>query len=634
MSTPTAATQKPIKKKGPIRFEAIIPVVIICALMFLYFSIYFDRHLKSLIEYAGTQGNGAEVNVDSVNVSFLKGSFDLDRLQITDKERPTHNALEVGNVHFKFLWDALLRMKFVVEDASINNIQVAKPRRSPGRVLPPEPAKPSKLTQIQDQVMSQVKSKYGNNMLGDALKILEGGDIKDQIQEIRDTLKSEAQVNTMIADVKTKQKFWDNKLKTLSDTTKLKSIEADILALTKEKDFLKQAKGAALLAERFKEVDKQYKDIQTSSKQLQAEVTAITQYPKDLQKLINEDIASLKGRFSIPQVDLKDMAMELFAGDFAKYIIKARTYQAMAKQYMPEKKEEREEVIPPRRSEGKTYLFPVTTGYPLFWLKRAAISSKGTADSYSGDLGGELTNVTTDPKHVGKPIVLDLKGNFPTAKIMGVRTMVTMDHTKEIARQSALIQVNSFPVPEKLFVDRPDLKFGFLNANGSSTIKANLVEGKIDMDWTSALTKPNFLIESKSKLAKEMLSNIMASIPVININGKVSGSFDALSMHINSNLGEELSNGLTREVGAKVAAAQEKLNALVEERIKGPQKELTAALGKNGQNLTDINKLQELYVKNKDKIAAEIEKLKSGKSKEQLNELKDKGKKLLKGIKW
>ena len=140
--TDTTNTKEPKKekKKGPIRYEAIIPVIVLSLITFLYFSFYFDHHMKKMIEYIGTQGNGAEVNVDSVRTSFLRGSFDLDRLQVTDPERPTHNSIEIGNMHFQYLWDALLRMKFVVDDASINNIQLAKPRTSPGRVLPPQPA--------------------------------------------------------------------------------------------------------------------------------------------------------------------------------------------------------------------------------------------------------------------------------------------------------------------------------------------------------------------------------------------------------------------------------------------------------------------------------------------------------------
>src|SRR5690606_2812745 len=143
------------KKKGPIRYEAILPVLILSLITFVYFTYYFDRHLKTVIEYVATQANGAEVNVDSVDTSFLRASFDLNRLQVTDKDNPARNLVEVGNVHFQYLWDALLRMKFVVEDASITNIQLFSPRSRPGKVLPPEPAKPSKMDELQQKVISQ-----------------------------------------------------------------------------------------------------------------------------------------------------------------------------------------------------------------------------------------------------------------------------------------------------------------------------------------------------------------------------------------------------------------------------------------------------------------------------------------------
>jgi uncharacterized protein (TIGR03545 family) len=151
-----------------------------------------------------------------------------------------------------------------------------------------------------------------------------------------------------------------------------------------EKNFLKQAEGIKKLSELLKDVEKQYKEAEKSSKQLQAEVKTLSQYPAELQTLVNEDIAALKDRFSVPKVDFKDMAMNLFAGEFAGYIVKARKYQAVAEQYLPEKKQDQDVVVPPKRSEGKSYQFPITTGYPLFWLKRAAISSTGTADSFSG----------------------------------------------------------------------------------------------------------------------------------------------------------------------------------------------------------------------------------------------------------
>lgn len=630
----TDTTEKKDKKKkrtGPIRYEAIIPVLIISLITFLYFSFYFDLHMKKLIEYVGTQGNGAEVNVGSVRTSFIKGSFDLDRLQVTNPEKPTHNSIEIGNIHFQFLWDALLRMKFVVEDASINNIMLLSKRSSPGHVLPPQPASPSKMEAIQNQVMAQVKNKYGGNMLGDALAILEGGDYKEQIQNIRETLKSETRANEMIADVNSKKAFWDGKIKELSDTTKLKEIETTIAAVQKEKDFVTQAKNIPKLQGLLKDVEKQYKEIDKSQNQLQTEVKTLTNYPAELQKLVNEDIASLKGRFSIPQVNFKEMAMHLFAGQFAEYIAKARKYQAIAEQYLPEKKKKENEVIPPKRSEGKLYQFPVTKGYPLFWLKRAAISSKGTADSYSGQVSGELTNVTTSPKQIGKPIVLDMRGDFPATNIMGVKAVLTADFTRDIGKQSALIQVNSFKVPEQLFVNDQKMKFGFLNAVGTSTINAELQEQNVKMNWVSSLNKPQFLVETSNKIAKEMLTNIVNSIPVININGSATGTFTNLNMNISSNLGDELGSGFSREIGAKVTEAQDKLKTLVEEKVGMPKKQLQSALQGNFDNLKDINQLQELYKKNEDKIKTEIAKLQKGGG---VDKLKEQGKKIFKGIKF
>lgn len=623
--------QEPKKKKakGPIRYEAIIPVLVISLLTFLYFSFYFDLHLKKLIEYVGTQANGAEVNVDGVRTSFIRGSFDLDRLQVTNGEKPALNALEIGNIHFGFLWDALLRAKFVVEEASINNIQLMSKRSSPGHVLPPAPAKPSKMEALQAQVINQVKNKYGGNVLGDVIALLEGGDPKEQLEKIREELKSEARIKAMTADVNSKKEFWDGKVKELSDTSKLKAVETQIASVRGEKNFLKQAEGVKKLTDLLKDVQKQYKEIEKSSKQLQSEVKTLATYPKEVEKLVREDVDSLKNRFQIPKIDFKDMAMHLFAGEFADKIAKARKYQALAKQYLPEKKE-KEEVIPPKRSEGKSYQFPVTTGYPLFWLKKAAISSKGTADSYSGNVAGTLTDVTTSPKQIGKPVVLDLRGDFPASQIMGVKAVLTADFTRDVGRQSALIQVNSFGVPEKMFVNDKNMKFGFLNANGSSTINASLEGENVTMSWVSALTQPKFLIETKNKIAHEILTNVVNNIPVINLDGRATGTFANLNMDIKSNLGTELSQGFTREIGLKLTEAQNKLTAMVDEKINQPKAQLMAAINGNNKNVSELGNLEDLYKKNEDKIQAEIAKLKSGGG----NDLKSKGKDLFKKIKF
>lgn len=618
------------KKKGPIRFEAIIPVAIISTLTFTYFTYYFDNHLKNLFEYVGTQANGAEVNIDSIKTSLLRGSFNIDRIQVTAPDNPTHNSIEIGNIHFKFVWDALLRMKFVVDDASISNIQLVKPRKKPGMVLPPKPAAPSKMEEIQNQVFAQVKNKYNANMLGDIVTILDGGDYKDQLQTIRETLKSESRAKEMVSEVNTKKDYWDKKVKELSDTSKIKEIESLIKSSKSEKNLVNQAQNIKKASELFKDIEKQYKEIEKSSNDLQSQLKTISNYPKELQTIVNEDIANLKNRFKVPQLDFKDMAMHLFAGEFAQHIAKAKKYQALADQYLPEKKTDENVVIPPKRSEGKNYHFPITTGYPLFWLKRAAISSKGTAESYSGQVSGELTNLTTSPKLIKKPVVLDMRGDFPSAQILGVKAIFSADFTQDISKQNAVLEIKSFKVPEKTFVKNDQLQFGFLNAEGFTSINATFQENNLQMTWVSALSHPEFKVETNNKIAKEMLTNIVNNIPLINIKGSVEGTFSNFDMKISSNLGEELQSGFSREIGVKINEAQSKIDEFIQNKISTPKTELMSALGGSNDHLKKLSSLKDFYKKHEKEIKAEIEKLKKGGGAEQL---KQKGKDLLKKFK-
>jgi hypothetical protein len=101
-------------------------------------------------------------------------------------------------------------------------------------------------------------------------------------------------------------------------------------------------------------------------------------------------------------------------------------------------------------------------------------------------------------------------------------------------------------------------------------------------------------------------------------------------MKISSNLGDELGNGFKREIGNKIAEAQNKIQSLVDEKIMKPKNDLMAALGGNKANLSSLSNVGELYKKNEDRIKAEIEKLKKGGT----SDLKDKAKKLLKGFKF
>ncbi|MCC7441458.1 MAG: TIGR03545 family protein, partial [Bdellovibrionales bacterium] len=128
-------TKKP-KNKGPIRFEAIVPIALVCLGVGAYFTLLFDWHLRLGIQYGATLANGAEVNVGYLRTSFWNATFKMGEIQVTNPEQPERNRVSVGGIHLDLLWDALLRGKVVIPTAGITNIALNTARSSPGRVLP------------------------------------------------------------------------------------------------------------------------------------------------------------------------------------------------------------------------------------------------------------------------------------------------------------------------------------------------------------------------------------------------------------------------------------------------------------------------------------------------------------------
>ncbi|MFY7993396.1 MAG: TIGR03545 family protein [Bacteriovoracaceae bacterium] len=628
-------TNKAKKKKGPIRVEVILPVGILCAITYGYFTYYFDKHLKDGIEWAGTQGVGAEVNVSSVKTSFISGSFELNKLEVTNKEKPSHNTVEIGQMKFKFLWDALLRAKFVVEDASILTIQMDTKRARPGKVIPPPPPSDnSMMAKLQNQVIAQAKDRFKDNVLGDVIALAEGVNYQEQIEKLRDQLKTETRINEMLVEVNTKKEYWDGEIKRLSDPSVFEEIQKKYKELEQEKNFVEQVKKVPELVKLADKAKKQIEEVQKSAKNLQGEVQKITNYPNEVQALVKEDIANLQGHFKIPKLDFSDFSSMLFGTDLMNYVVQAKKYQAIAKQYMPEKKKEEEKIIPPQRDVGKTYNFPITKGYPLFWLKNAGISSKSTEGEFAGDFSGTLTNVTTSPKIVGIPTVLDLKGDLKAKNINGVQLKVTLDHTKMKPKQMLEMRVASFPIPEKMLSNSADFTFGLKESKAKVDFSATLYDESLDIRWLNTLNSPNYVVESKNKMIQELVSNVVNKIPVVNLDARAYGTWSNIRWSLKSNLGEDLASGLKLEIGKKVDEAKVKLESFINEKVLAKKTELLTQV--NSTKTKYEGELKKILAKGdeqKKKIEEEVQKAQKKATGGATDKLKEQGKKLLKGFK-
>ena len=228
----------------------------------------------------------------------------------------------------------------------------------------------------------------------------------------------------------------------------------------------------------------------------------------------------------------------------------------------------------------------MTTGYPLFWLKHAAISSEVSSSSLSGNIKGEIKDLTTDPVLLGKPTLLVAHGDFPKQDIQGVDAKITLDHTTEVAKESLNMKVAHFPVAETKLSESPDVRLAINQAAGYSEVTGTFVNSELTVGMRNTFGGIKYDLQAKNGTVQEIIDAVLKGIPTVNVNADIRGSLHDLDIHINSNLGEELSKGFQKQLQLKLAQAQAQLKKMIDEKIGANREKLKGELDKFTGDLT------------------------------------------------
>jgi uncharacterized protein (TIGR03545 family) len=646
----TAQTPPPAKKKKPkgmFRTGAVVPCLIIIALIWAYFFFFFDTHLRHGLEYAGTHGNGAEVDIASVRTSFWNASLEIRGIQVTDGTTPKKNKIQIGEMRWAMLWDALLRGKIAIEDASILDIAVGVTRAKPGYVLPPDPpSSESAFGKMRKEALANAQQQFSQNVLGDAAGILGGVNPKDQLKNIEGNLKSAAKVKELQAELTKKQTEWKDRLAKLPQKQDLDDLQKRIKAV-KLDHFDNPMQVQASLQQIntiYNETQAKIKSVQETANSLNGDVNTYKNTLTDLDKMVKDDVKDLEGRLKLPSLDVKTLSRQVFGPLFLGKVKQAEFYYSKAREYMPPKKTMDQKkaaaaLTTHEREKGRNYAFGKPRAYPLFWLKHAALSSKATAGAdYSGDLVGTIRNATNDQPMLGLPLTAEFKGDFPKQELHGVDGKITIDHTKEDSDDKVEINVASFPVIGQKLVDTPDVQLGFDKATSNAAFVAELRDAEIKIAVNSLFQRakageipqdPNaqpepqpvsanptaitdiksasdllgdttkmaarkstgFLqAQAKSPALNDILNGALSDIPKVTLNASVHGPWSALDFDINSSLGQDLANAFDKQIKAKVDEAKARVQALVNAQISEQKAKLEAEFNKQKAQIDGILK--------------------------------------------
>ena len=619
-STPTPSPKTPVKKSGLFRWGAIVPFVIICLLVALYFTLFFDMNLRHALEWGGYKALGSEVDIGSLETSFIHASIQIHDIEFTDAEKPTQDSIKIGDIKFGMLWDALLRVKFVINEVAVEQIEFGVPRSHPGRVAPPEPPKkgPGAVEKLKNEALRETAAEYKGNVFGDIASVLGGQSSQVQLEKLQETLPSKVMIEKFQKDLQQKQNAWNDKIKTLPQGPAIKAL-GDRLNKIKSKDFKSPQEVAQSLTELqalFKDADAQYKQVQSVSNDLNKDLQSVDSQYKQLQAQIQTDVKTLEQHFRIPQIDAKSMSEALFAHYMGPYLEKVNRYKALLDKYLPPKLLKKDPadasemaVQPHPREKGVTYEFPNSRSYPLVWIKKVEISSQAGATAYAGNVKGEILDITSNQTLVGRPTVATLQAEFPAMDVHGVLIKASLDNTGEVSQVAYQMSVSSYPLEGRSLVQTPEVNIAFNKAKGSLNLSGTLVGLKdFTMNLENHFTQVDYRITAQNQIVGSVLKSVFAGIPVVTLTADGHGQFPDVAFDINSNLGPELGKGFEKQLQAKVGEARKKIEDYVQQQI-GPDKaKLDTQINQaKGQITQGVKKSQDQLAGEKNQVQSRID---------------------------
>lgn len=618
---------KPVKKQGPIRFEAIIPLLIVVGLTALYFALFFDMHLRRGIEYAAGQANGAEVNVGRVKTSVFGASVLIADVQMTDPELPGRNRVQIGEIRFRMLWDALLRGKVMINEAAVEDVQFGTPRLHEGRVLPVVP--PKEGDSATDKMLAQLQQEFSGNVVGDLAAIAAGANPSEQVKLMGDDLKSSAYLNSLSKAQEEAEQQWRKRMDALPRGEDFAALRKR-LSKVQTKDFKDVTQVQASLKELQSirdEFDAKSKPLGEAGTALTSDMGRLRDSFAELEKTTREDVRGLQSRMRLPSLDTATLSRALFGMDVLGRVQQARGYMNQAREYMPAKKAKQAE--PKQIHKGRDYAFGHARGYPAFWLRRALVTSRLAG----GGLSGEILDVATDQALVGRPLVARLKGDFPQQGISGIKAELVMDHSKAEPVERLQVGVARYAVAGRSLVDSDSVKLGFAKANAASSFGAELRGEKVDMRLSSNFNDVAFESSAKSPVVREMMAASVSGLDKVSMEARVSGTWSNLNFKLSTNLADAMSRGMSRYLQAKMDEARKRIEKLVNQKIGDQKQKLLARQGEIesrfksalGNRSAEVDKLRA----DLDKARNELDKRKNTAVDKQKQKLKQDAGKLL-----
>ena len=523
------------------------------AVLTLIWVLSIDWLVKSAIIAYGTELNGAQVELESAELSLWPAGLELINLQVTDAYNPMFNRFEAGSISATLDSALLLRRQVIVEQLDIIGVRMNSPRIRSGATK-------------DTPIVTNTEFDFGG--------LIPDVSLPDMSLLLAD---AQQQVNAEIAGIEQEivdiEQRWRNNIEQLPSKDKLAEYRARWDKLSNA-SFMEKMLGAKKLKN---DVSGDLKLIESFNQQL-----------KDDRRLISGQIDRAKG-LPRAQADRTMQSVGLsnenvafvraITGDqIDQWVTRAKTFSESLSSNTVEQA--------PSRGTGRWVTFAEDDPLPQVLIRRGQFNGVLQLAASNMRVDGKLSDIAYPLEGYSQPAALVITArDDENASLL---FEVTIDHRQADFSDDFNLELMNLPISElalssgaekTLLLEAGNLNFIASGRASPDTVLANVVAKLSDPRLT---TDADLVTKSE-----QFLAETLNTLDSVDLQVNVSGALQNPDVNIASNLDKILAAGLKSQISAQTTKFKRQFTDQLGEQTSGQ----LGALSAKGDFLKDIQAL-------------------------------------------
>lgn len=444
--------------KSPVRILGLTTFVAVLAIISLIYILFADYFIAGSIRTAGSQLVGAQIDLDSANLSLGEEKLTLSKLAITNPKKPMSNAIQVDYLELDVDASELAWNKVIVDKVQVTNLLLNTPRQSSGALT-------DHWLDVSDwQPMSEIQDlgaiTADNLPEPDEILAREKLETLDAIEDFKTSMATaEAELTEQLAALPDDAKM-DSYKKRFDDIKKSASGGNKLLGfLSKGKEF----------KELRKDLKKDIAAIKDFKSAIQNQRKVLTQQLQNVKNMPSKDFNRLKQKYSFSGDGVANLVTTILGPQIGGWMKDGLGYYQLLQPYMTQMEGTDNEAVQASQvltDRGRKIAFEDENPLPDYLIKAIDIATPEVTGELS--INGNIKNLTTQPERWAEPLDINLNGTASFLKnfvLSGV-----FDHRDAKSSSDNL----------KLGISGLDLKSVMTSSEQSSPVKTN--NGSVDIN--------------------------------------------------------------------------------------------------------------------------------------------------------